>query len=101
MEEILFSSENFIKSVSNISDNLSGKYILPALREAQEIDLREILGDRLLRKIKDLVADNYINTEPFIDYKTLVDKCKYYLAYTVIARLCLITWLRGGTLCLG
>jgi hypothetical protein len=91
MEEILLSSESFIKSVSNISDNLSGKYILPALREAQEIDLRGILGDNLLTKIKDLVADNTINSEPFLDYKALVDKCQYYLAYTVIARLCVIT----------
>ena len=33
MEEILLSSESFIQSVSNISDNLSGKYILPAFHD--------------------------------------------------------------------
>ena len=36
MAEILLSSEAFIKSVNSVSDNLSGKYILPSLREAQE-----------------------------------------------------------------
>ena len=58
MEEILLSSENFIKSVTNISDNVNGKYILPALREAQEIDLKGIIGSSLLETLKILVADD-------------------------------------------
>ena len=42
MAEILLSSEAFVKTVTSISDNLSGKYILPSLREAQEIGLKRI-----------------------------------------------------------
>ena len=60
MAEILLSSESFVKSVTSVSDNLSGKYILPSLREAQEIGLRNILGDCLLSKLKSLVKDNAI-----------------------------------------
>lgn len=84
MAEILLSSEAFVKSVSSVSDNLSGKYILPSLREAQEIGLRGILGDLLLDKLKALRKDNTLETEAGGVYKTLVDHCQYYLAYMTI-----------------
>ena len=84
MAEILLSSEAFVKSVSSASDNLSGKYILPSLREAQEIGLRGILGDDLLAKLKDLIKNGTLETESGGVYKTLVDHCQYYLAYMTI-----------------
>ena len=84
MAEILLSSEAFVKSVTSASDNLSGKYILPSLREAQEIGLRGILGDDLLAKLKDLRKDGKLETESGGVYKTLVDHCQYYLAYMTI-----------------
>ena len=84
MAEILLSSEAFVKSVTSASDNLSGKYILPSLREAQEIGLRGILGDDLLAKLKDLIKNGTLETESDGVYKTLVDHCQYYLAYMTI-----------------
>jgi hypothetical protein len=84
MAEILLSSEAFVKSVTSASDNLSGKYILPSLREAQEIGLRGILGDDLLAKLKALRKDGKLETESGGVYKTLVDHCQYYLAYMTI-----------------
>ena len=84
MAEILLSSEAFVKSVTSASDNLSGKYILPSLREAQEIGLRGILGDDLLAKLKDLIKNGTLETESGGAYKILVDHCQYYLAYTAI-----------------
>ena len=84
MAEILLSSEAFVKSVTSASDNLSGKYILPSLREAQEIGLRGILGDDLLAKLKDLIKNGTLETESGGAYKILVDHCKYYLAYMTI-----------------
>ena len=84
MAEILLSSEAFVKSVSSVSDNLSGKYILPSLREAQEIGLRGILGDDLLAKLKGLIKSGDLETEADGVYKTLVDHCQYYLAYMTI-----------------
>lgn len=80
MAEILLTSEAFVKSVTNVSDNLAGKYILPSIREAQEQGLKGILGDPLLEKVKDL-----IKTDSLADkYKELVDRCQYYLAYAAI-----------------
>ena len=84
MAEILLSSEAFVKSVTSVSDNLSGKYILPSLREAQEISLKGILGDDLLSKLKTLIKNNTLEAESNGVYKTLVDHCQYYLAYKTI-----------------
>lgn len=84
MAEILLSSEAFVKSVTSASYNLSGKYILPSLREAQEVGLKGILGDSLLSKLKDLIRNNTLETESNGVYKTLVNHCQYYLAYMTI-----------------
>ena len=80
MAEILLTSEAFVKSITNVSDNLAGKYILPSIREAQEQGLKGILGDCLLSKVKHL-----FNTDSLVGiYKELVDHCQYYLAYAAI-----------------
>ena len=84
MAEILLSSEKFVKSVTSISDNIAGKYIQPALREAQEMGLREILGDCLLDYLKELVGDGSIAEPAYLIYKTLLDKAQYYLAYSTV-----------------
>ena len=84
MAEILLSSEAFVKSVTSASDNLSGKYILPSLREAQEIGLKGILGDTLLSKLKTLIKYGELDDPTNIAYKSLVDHCQYYLAYKTI-----------------
>ena len=83
MNERLLSSEKFIKSVTNISDNLSGKFILPALREAQEIGLRGILGDCLLEKCKQVAP--YLDNPDNAAYALLIERAQYYLAYATVA----------------
>ena len=50
----LLCSEKFIKENSSISDNVAGKYILAALRDAQEIRLKGILGECLLNTLKQM-----------------------------------------------
>lgn len=84
MAEILLSSEQFVKSVTSISDNIAGKYLLPSLREAQEMGLREILGDCLLDYLKEIVADGTIEQDDKLVYKTLVRMAQYYLAYQTV-----------------
>lgn len=87
MAEILLSSEIFIKSVTNIFDNVAGKYILSSLREAQEVGLKNIIGESLLEKLKSLVKDDKINDHENIRYKYLLKKCQYYLAYQTIVEI--------------
>lgn len=79
--EILLSSEAYIKNVTNISDNIAGKYILAALRDAQEIGLKGILGENLLDAAKALVESGDITSSDYSAYKDLVDECQLYLAY--------------------
>lgn len=78
--EILLSSEAFVKTVTAISDNVAGKYILPSLRKAQEVALRGILGDALLDVLKDKRRTGTLDGA----YKALVDKAQYFLAYTAV-----------------
>jgi len=84
MTEILLSSEKFIKSVTSVSDNLAGKYLLPSLREAQEVALRGILGDCLLERLKEIGAAKAWNETANAPYKALLEKVQYFLAYTTI-----------------
>ena len=84
MAEILLTSENFVKSVTSISDNLAGKYLRPSIREAQDIGLRGILGDTLLEKLKTLVGSGDIAKEENLAYKGLLDRAQYYLAYNAV-----------------
>lgn len=72
-----------MKSVTSISDNVAGKYLLPSLREAQEVGLRGIVGDVLLEKLKALAAAGTLSGI----YKDTVDRAQYYLAYTTIVEL--------------
>ena len=87
MAEILLSSEGFVKEVTSISDNVSGKYILSSLREAQEGALKRIVGESMLNRLKGLVADEAIDQPGNAKYKELIDKCQYFLAYMTIVEI--------------
>ena len=86
--EILLCSENFIRAASNISDNVAGKFILPSLREAQDIKYRTIVGDALLAKLKELVRDSEVNLPENALYKECLDRSKYFLCYSTIVEVC-------------
>lgn len=88
MAEILLTSETFVKSVTNISDNIAGKYLLPSIREAQEVGLRGILGDLLFDRLKELVSTGDITAGDYAAYKDLLDRAQYFLAYAAVVELC-------------
>lgn len=87
MTEILLTSERTVKSVTSISDNIAGKYIQSSIREAQDIGLRRIVGDPLLRKVKDLVHTGHIDDPGNEAYKEFVDQAQLYLAYQTVTEL--------------
>lgn len=84
MAEFLLTSETFVKSVSSISDNVAGKYVLPSIREAQEVGLKSILGSCLLNVLKEMGLAGTLSDPDNAAYKELVDRCQYFLAYTAI-----------------
>lgn len=89
--DVLLTSEEFVKSYSNISNNVNGKYLRVAIREAQEIELREILGSCLLGKLKALVEAEELDQPENGIYMEIIDQCQYFLAYTAVKNLCLTT----------
>lgn len=90
MVQVLLTNEQFIKSLASIDDNLAGKYLHSALVEAQEIDLREILGDNLLEAVKGRIQDKEVDGVEIPEaYQALINKCQYVLAYKTIASLCI------------
>lgn len=86
--ETLLTSTTTIRTITNISDNVSDKYLLSALREAQEQSLVEITGQPLLDALKAMVEGGTVDdNEP---YKRLLDHIKYYLCYKAVSNLCVI-----------
>lgn len=89
--DTLLTSPDFVKSVTNISDNINGKIMQSAIRESQEIELKEIIGTTMLNKIKQLINERTIDDVENQQYKYLLDECQYFLSYTVVSKLCIIT----------
>ena len=87
MTEILLTSETFIKDILNISDNTAGKFILPSIREAQNIALRQILGSCLLAKLCTLVGAEEIDDQGNEAYADLVEELQYFLGYSAVVEL--------------
>lgn len=83
--DALLTSENFVKDVSAISDNVAGKYLRPSILEAQEIQFREVVGDALMERLKALVATGTIEDAPA--YDALLKEAQYFLAYSAIVEL--------------
>ncbi len=88
---VFLTSEDFIKSVTNLSDNMQGKFMLPAMREAQTIDLQNIIGEKMLTRLQELIETGEIGNVGNAAYKGLLEECQYFLAYSVIVKLILIS----------
>lgn len=87
IDNILLTSEDFVRNATGISDNISGKYLGVAIREAQEGGLRSILGDGLTDHLKTLVKSGDIRKYGYEAYASLLDECQFYLAFKSAAEL--------------
>lgn len=88
MNKVLLCSEDYIKSNSALNDNIFGKYLTPAILEAQNINLQLYLGECLYKTILGMVADNSITASANESYKTLLDDyIQSFLLYQVQANI--------------
>lgn len=91
MKDILLTSAEFVKAATNCSDNINEKVMQTAIREAQEINLQSVVGSKMLNKLKKLVNDDSIYKGKNCAYRGLLNEAQYFLAYTVLTKLCMIT----------
>lgn len=99
MRNVLLISEDTIKTHSGLNDNIFGKSLLPAIREAQEIGLQSIIGTCLYERLCSMVEYGSIMDSENIQYKTLLDnEIQYYLLYKVISDLIPIIGVKLGNL---
>lgn len=84
MNRVLLISEETLKTYTLVNENVDGKYILPAIQTAQDIDLETIIGKALLMKLCSLVESGDITTNT--DYKVLLDDyITPYLCWQVLS----------------
>lgn len=85
MGNILLISEDYIKSNAIIDNNLDGKYLFPAIKSAQDIELMQIMGENLVKALKDMVEDGSIEENE--DYRYLLDEyVQPYLLYETLSK---------------
>lgn len=87
MKRVFLTSEQSVRDLACVNDNVAGAYIMAALQEAQDIKLNSIFGPALMGKLKGIVAAGETETEENMWYKLLLDQAKYYLAYQTAAEL--------------
>lgn len=88
MTKVLLISEDMVRSYSEISDNVFGKSLLPAIRTAQDLYLEEFLGSCLYKKLLEIVGDGSITNQENVAYKDLLDEhIQPYLLERVVADL--------------
>lgn len=85
MKNVLLTSPDFIRLNSNISDNLNSKVLATAIRQVQDDELQEIIGQILLEKLQDLIEDGSIEDNENKIYKEVLDKAQMFIVYKVIA----------------
>lgn len=84
-KDILLCSEDTIKTITNINDNIAGDYLTPAIYVAQKSNLEGILGTALVRAIQRLIVEDKLNLEANKHYKELLDDyITDYLSYAAI-----------------
>lgn len=88
MQNILLISEDYVKSNSELTDNMFGKYLLPAIRTSQELYLQPVLGKTLYDTVIDVVSDGSIVDPENSHIKELLDDyIQPYLLERVLADL--------------
>lgn len=85
---VLLTSENRIKSISPLSDNLAGKYLLPTIKIVQDIELTGTIGNCLVQSLQEKIAEKTIDATENEAYKDLLNiYIQPYLTYMVLSNL--------------
>ena len=93
-KDVLLTSEAYIRSQTSVDDNITGKLLLPAIKLAQDIELTEALGEKLVDSIKIKVDEDTIGDTANTLYSVLLeDYIQPFLCYQALGNLVFL----GGT----
>jgi len=88
MRNILLISEDKVKTLSNLDNNVFGKWLLPAIREAEDVNLQSIIGSCLYNHILTLVENGEITLPENELYKDLLDnQIRDFLLYQTLVNI--------------
>lgn len=87
MERILIINDEEVREMTNISQNISGKLIGTALFEAQDVEFRSIVGDKLYNRVLSEVKEGVVTP----GVSSLLESARYFIAYSALADVCLLT----------
>ena len=86
--DILLTSEAYIRSQTPLDDNITGKLLLPAIKLAMDVELTEALGENLVDALKTKVGDDTINETGNTMYLILLDEyVQPFLCYQALGNL--------------
>lgn len=87
MKQIFLISTQDLKNYSIINDNVDDSLLHNAILESQEIELQELLGTKLYKKILQLIDNDQIALSQNSYYKTLLDEyCTKIVLYAALHR---------------
>lgn len=87
MINVLLTSPDFVRLNSSISDNVNSKVLASAIREVQDTEIQEIIGQPLMEKLQELIRTGDIELPVNLPYKNALDKAQMLITYRVVAEL--------------
>lgn len=90
---VMLLSEANLKKYTLLNDNVDGKYILPAIRMSQDIDLESLIGTPIVNSLKYLISKGKLPNsdvlEPELNFATtlLDDFITPYLSWKALANI--------------
>lgn len=88
MTNILLISEDTLKTHSVLNKNIWTDNLAPVIKATQDVDLQQILGSCLYKKLLELVETGDIKKQEYAIYKTLLDEhILNYLIYQTLVNL--------------
>lgn len=88
MKQVLLISEDKIKTLSNLDSNVFGKWLMPAIYQAQDVQLQQIIGSCLYETIISLIEENLIGEDAYAAYKSLLDnQIQDFLLYQTLVNI--------------
>lgn len=88
--KVFLISPDDVKAKSQINYNVDDGTVGTAIRDAQSIYLREIIGDKLLERLQEMVVDDSIDAEENAAYLDLLDNyITEFLSYKANVEICM------------